>query len=77
MMAFIEFMASSTGRTVRIITGFVLIILGLLVVKGFWGDVIVALGLIPLMAGAFDVCLLAPLVGAPFSGRKIRHEVKV
>ncbi len=71
-MAFVRFMSSTTGRIVRIVAGVVLIALGLLVVQETVGIVIAVIGLVPLLAGVFDVCLFAPLFGAPFSGREHR-----
>ena len=72
-MAFVRFMASSTGRALRIVAGVALIGVGLLLVGGTTGYVIAAVGLIPLLAGLFDVCLLAALFGQPLSGRAIRE----
>jgi len=73
-MALINFLASTTGRIVRIIAGIVLIAVGLLVVQGTGGIVLAVVGLVPLLAGVVDVCVFAPLFGAPFSGKAIRHE---
>ena len=71
-MALIQFLASSTGRWVRIIAGLVLVALGLFVVKETGGIIIAVIGLVPLAAGIFDFCVFAPLFGASFSGPKIR-----
>lgn len=65
-MEFAKFMASPTGRGARILVGAALIAWGLFFAGGF---IPVVIGLIPLLAGVFDVCLLAPLFGAPFAGR--------
>jgi len=67
-MPFAKFMASPAGRGLRIVLGLALI---------FWGFrqgttagfVVAALGLVPLAAGTFNWCLIAPLIGAPFRGR--------
>jgi uncharacterized membrane protein HdeD (DUF308 family) len=76
MKAFVTFMASTTGRLVRIVAGIVLILVGLFALNGMSGAtagiVVAVIGLVPLLAGLFDVCLLAPLFGYPFSGAKIR-----
>jgi hypothetical protein len=48
--------------------------IGLLALKGTGGTVVAVIGLVPLLAGMFDVCLIAPLFGAPLSGRKIRSR---
>jgi len=73
-MAFSKFMASMTGRIVRIVAGIVLVALGLLVVKDTGGIVIAVVGLVPLLAGVFDFCVFAPLFGQPFMGKDIRAK---
>lgn len=65
-MSFARFMASPAGRTIRIVAGLVLITIGLILVPGVLGWVLAAVGLAPLVAGTLDVCLIAPLIGAPF-----------
>ena len=72
MMALVDFLASSIGRWVRIAVGVVLVAIGLLAVGGTAGAIVAVIGLAPLLAGMFDVCLVAPLFGAALSGRKIR-----
>ncbi|MHB1172345.1 MAG: YgaP family membrane protein [Lacisediminihabitans sp.] len=75
-MKFAKFMASPTGRITRIVAGVVLIVLGILLQSGA-GIALVIIGLIPLLAGLFDWCVLAPLLGMPFTGKAIRAgEVK-
>jgi hypothetical protein len=76
MHALIAFLASSTGRAVRAVAGIVLILIGVLAVGGTAGWIIAAIGLVPLGAGAFDVCLFAPLAGLPFSGPEIRRKTR-
>jgi len=79
-MAFISFMASTTGRALRIIVGLVLIAWGaylLLAANSITtGIILVVVGLLPLLAGLFDVCVLAPLFGASFSGVKARAHAR-
>ena len=73
MKSVISFLASSTGRIVRIVVGLVLIALGFFVVNNTTlGVILIIIGLVPLLAGIFDVCVFAPLFGKPFSGKKIR-----
>ena len=76
MNPFVKFMASRNGRITRIVAGAVLIILGFFVVDEYYdlGVILMVVGLVPLLAGIFDYCLLAPLFGAPMSGAKIRAE---
>ncbi len=72
MNPFVKFMASVTGRLIRIIAGLALIAWGLLGIHGTGGYVVAIIGLLPLVAGLFDFCVFAPLFGAPLSGPKIR-----
>ena len=67
-MGFAEFMAGWPGRLTRIIAGAVLIGIGLGVVEGTWGTVLAIVGGVPIAAGVFNVCLIAPLLRAPFRG---------
>ena len=59
-MAFSKFMASSAGRAIRIIAGLALIVIGGILGGGWWALAVV--GLIPLGAGALDICLFNALV---------------
>ena len=61
--------ATATGRLARIIAGIVLIALGLFVIGGTVGIVVAVIGVAPILAGVFNVCLIAPILRAPFSGR--------
>lgn len=73
-MAIVKFLASSTGRLVRIVAGIVLVAAGLLAIEGTGGIILAVVGLAPLLAGVFDFCLFAPLFGAPLSGKAIRNR---
>jgi hypothetical protein len=73
MTTFVGFMASSAGRATRVAAGLVLIVLGM-VLGGLWW-VLAVLGLVPLLAGAFGVCLLAPLFHEPLRAVKSQHIV--
>ncbi|OQA13404.1 MAG: hypothetical protein BWY63_03484 [Chloroflexi bacterium ADurb.Bin360] len=72
MNPFITFMASSTGRVIRIAAGVALIAWGLLGLDGTTGIIVAVAGAVPLLAGLFDFCLFAPLFGCPLSGPKLR-----
>lgn len=74
MNPFVSFMASPTGRVARIVAGIVLIAVGLFAVEGTAGVIVAVIGVVPLFAGATDICLFAPLFGNPLSGPKIRGE---
>ena len=73
-MQLIKFLASGTGRWVRVIAGIVLIVVGLFVVQNTGGIVLAVIGLVPLLAGILDFCVFAPLFGLSFSGKIIRGE---
>ena len=74
MNPFVKFMASQTGRITRVIAGVALIAWGLLGLTGTAGIIVAVVGLVPLLAGLFDVCVFAPLFSNPFRGRAIRGE---
>jgi hypothetical protein len=64
-------MASPTGRILRIVAGIGLIFVGLfMVVDQVVSIVLAAVGVVFVLVGVFNVCLLAPIIGAPFSGRE-------
>jgi hypothetical protein len=75
-MGFAQFMSSGVGRGLRIVAGIILIAVGLAVVGGTGGIVLAVVGLVPLLAGVFDVCLFAPLFGAPLKGADVRARAK-
>ena len=70
-MAFARFMASGAGRSLRVVAGLALIAAGLGGVGGLGGWILAAVGLAPLFAGVFNVCLLGPLLAVPFRGAAV------
>lgn len=68
-MAFARFMSQPAGRIIRAVAGLVLIALGFMI-GGITGIVVGVIGLAPLAAGIFNFCLIGPLVGGYFDGRK-------
>lgn len=68
-MAFARFMSEPIGRAIRVVAGMALIALGF-VIGGMVGLFVGVIGLAPLAAGVFNFCLIGPLVGGYFSGRK-------
>jgi hypothetical protein len=74
MNPFIAFMASPTGRIVRVVAGLILIALGWLVIGGTVGIIVMIVGLVPFAAGVLDFCVFAPLFGLPLSGPAIRAK---
>ena len=71
MTALIEFMASTAGRILRAVIGLILLVIA--IPTGGAGEwVLLVLGVFFLAVGLFDVCVLAPLFGRPFTGKRIR-----
>lgn len=71
-MAVLRFLGSTPGRVVRGAAGLFLIALGLALGGGWIAIAIV--GVVPLAAGVFDFCLLAPLFHLPFAGKALRDR---
>ena len=71
-MSFARFMATPAGRGIRVVAGVALIIAGL-VIGSAGGYVLAAVGLVPLLAGALNVCVIGPLLKAPFSGKGLTN----
>lgn len=69
-MSFVKFMAGPIGRWARVIAGVAIAGVGIYLAAGAWTYVLVAVGAVIFLAGAINVCLLAPLFGGPFSGRQ-------
>jgi hypothetical protein len=74
MNPIVKFLASKTGRIIRVLAGVTLVVWGLLGLSGTAGIIVAVIGLVPLLAGLFDVCVFAPLFGNPFKGPEIRGE---
>ncbi len=66
-----KFMASPTGRGLRIAAGSALIAAGIARRDGS-GAALAVVGLVPLLAGALNLCMLAPLLDAPFKGSELQ-----
>lgn len=67
---FETFMASNYGRVARGALGIGLIAVGLLLIRGTVGWIVAGLGLVPIAAGVFNLCPVAPLWGGHFIGAK-------
>ena len=72
-MKFIDVIGSQSGRALRIAAGGALIGWGLRRGDGR-GRVTAAVGVVPLAAGALDICLLGPLVHGPLRGKAFRQQ---
>ena len=79
-MAFASFMSSGAGRVLRVVIGLGLIGWGVYLALATnsitTGMILVIIGLLPLVTGLLDVCVFAPLFGAPFSGTKVRAHAR-
>jgi len=76
MKAVFRFLAGPAGRLLRVVAGLILIVVGILVVKGAIGWILAIVGLVPLTAGVFDWCFFAPLFGLPFVGPRLRKTLE-
>jgi len=74
--AFASFMASMAGRGIRIFAGLALIAWGVTHRNSTPGMILLGVGFVPLLAGMLNLCLLAPLLGAPFSGRALLRDAQ-
>jgi uncharacterized membrane protein YjjP (DUF1212 family) len=69
--ALARFVNSPTGRVVRVVVGIALILWGYTRLGSSAGVVLIVVGLIPLLAGVFDLCLVSALLGGPISGSRV------
>lgn len=72
---FIDFITRPVGRWLRVITGFVLISVGLNL-QSTTGTILAVIGLLPLAGGIFNFCTFGPLFNGYFSGRKMRAKLE-
>ena len=69
---FAKFINSPAGRIARVVVGIGLIVWGYTQLNTGTGIVLIVIGLVPLVAGGFDLCLISALLGGPISGASIR-----
>ena len=72
--AFALFMASTAGRLLRVVAGVALIAWGWTMHGTTIGIILMVVGVLALLAGTFNVCLIAPIIGAPFFGKDVLRE---
>jgi membrane-associated protease RseP (regulator of RpoE activity) len=65
-----RFMASGYGRVARLGLGIALVAVGLAAVPRPAGLAVAAFGLVPIAAGVFNLCPVAPLWGGHFFGAR-------
>jgi Inner membrane protein YgaP-like, transmembrane domain len=66
-----RFVNSPAGRVLRVIVGLGLIGFGYTRRSSNTGIVLMVVGLVPLLSGVFDLCLISGLLGGAFRGAKI------
>ena len=71
-MSFVKFMSSMVGRALRIVAGVVMGLVGLFSIGGIGGIILAVVGLVMILAGALNFCLIAPLFKAPFWAKDIK-----
>ena len=68
---FAQFVNSPAGRLIRVIVGVCLVGWGFTHRGSSTGVIFVVVGLVPLAAGTFDLCLVSALLGGPIKGARI------
>lgn len=68
---FAQFVNSPAGRVARIVVGLALIGWGYGQRANSTGITLMVVGLVPLAAGTFHLCLVSALLGGPISGARI------
>jgi len=71
---FARFVNSPAGRVARVVAGVGLIGWGYTQRDTGTGLVFMAVGLVPLAAGAFNLCFISAMLGGPISGSRITES---
>ena len=71
---FSRFINSPAGRAFRLIAGATFVVVGYVFRHGALGLLSMAWGILPLSAGAFDLCYISAALGGPLSGARIREK---
>jgi hypothetical protein len=71
---FARFINSPAGRITRIVVGLGLTAWGYAQRAGTGGIVLIVVGLIPLAAGLFNLCLISALLGGPIRGSEVARS---
>jgi hypothetical protein len=67
---------SSAGRIFRLVAGTGFLVVGYVYREDALGVLSMMWGVLPLSAGALDICYISALLGGPLSGAKIRAKHK-
>ena len=73
---FSKFINSPAGRIFRLVTGTGFLVVGYVYRDHTLGVLSMAWSVLPLSAGAFDMCFISAVLGGPLSGAKIRSKYK-
>jgi hypothetical protein len=71
--AFSQFINSTPGRVFRFAAGLGFVVAGFVYRRHALGLAAMGWSVLPLTAGAFDVCYVSAVLGGPLSGEKIRR----
>jgi Protein of unknown function (DUF2892). len=71
---FSKFLNSLSGRIFRLVAGAGFLLVGCLYLDHLPGVLCIAWSVLPLSAGAFDICYISAVLGGPLSGAKIRRN---
>lgn len=72
-----RFLNSLGGRVFRLVAGAGFLAVGYVYRGHALGVVSMVWSILPLSAGAFDICYLSALLGGPISGAKIRAKYRL
>jgi len=73
---FSKFLNSLAGRILRLVAGIGFLLVGYMYRDHVLGVISMVWGVLPLSAGAFDICYVSAALGGPLSGKKIRSKEK-
>lgn len=75
-MRFVHFMRSIAGRLLRVVAGAIMMYLGLTRIEAPWSYVVAMVGVVPILAGLLNFCLLGPLFRVDLWGRPKNAPVR-
>jgi hypothetical protein len=67
-------LASPAGRVGRVVVGLLVALAGMMLLSGWVAFAVVMLDAEIAVGGAINVCVLCPLFGLPFAGRKLESR---
>ena len=74
---FSKFLNSPAGRIFRLVAGIGFLVVGFVYREYPLGVLSMAWGVLPLSAGALDICYISGVLGGPLSGAKIRSSTSM